>query len=62
MAETGSTLFRVSPEDLVGVTEIAQMLKVAVNTAWRLSNRPDFPAPAATLSRGRVWKRRAVEE
>ena len=47
-------------EDLVGITEIAAMQGVAVNSAWRWTLRDDFPAPVARLSRGRVWRRSDV--
>lgn len=49
------------PDDLVGVTEIANMAGVARNTAWRWSNRGGFPRPAANLARGRVWRHGDVE-
>jgi predicted DNA-binding transcriptional regulator AlpA len=48
--------------ELVGVKEIAAMNGVAVNSAWRWTQRDDFPAPAATLARGSVWRRRDVEK
>ena len=48
-------------EKLVGVTEIAGLLGVAVNTAWRWTGRGDFPKPAATLSAGRVWRQEDID-
>jgi predicted DNA-binding transcriptional regulator AlpA len=51
----------VSPEDLVGVSEIAAMFDVAKNTAWRWSQREDFPGPEARLSSGPIWKRTDVK-
>lgn len=52
----------MSPDDLVGVSEIARMGGVALNSAWRWTKRDDFPAPTATLAAGRVWRRREVEK
>lgn len=51
----------VAPEDLVSAAGIAAMLRVAVITAHRYSNRPDFPEPLGQVSTGRVWLRRDVE-
>jgi predicted DNA-binding transcriptional regulator AlpA len=51
----------MSPEDLVGISEIAAMYDVAKNTAWRWSQREDFPEPEARLSSGPIWKRPDVE-
>jgi prophage regulatory protein len=51
----------VSPDEVVGVAEIAKALGVTKRTAIRYSQRPDFPAPLATLSSGRVWRRDDVE-
>jgi prophage regulatory protein len=55
----GSVL--VSPEELAGVAEIANVLKVSRATAARYVERDDFPEPIGVLARGRVWKRRDVE-
>lgn len=52
-------------EDLVGVTDIAQRLGVAVNTAWRWSKGErgkDFPEPAGRIGGRPVWKWRDVEK
>jgi predicted DNA-binding transcriptional regulator AlpA len=48
-------------DELLGVTEIAQLFEVANNTAWRWSKRQSFPEPAARLSAGPVWRRADVE-
>ncbi len=48
---------------LVGVTEIAAMLGVSRQRVHQLTKEdPDFPRPAAVLSAGGVWERKAVEE
>jgi predicted DNA-binding transcriptional regulator AlpA len=51
----------VAPEDLVGITEIAETLGVAKVTAKRYASRADFPEPVGRLGgRIRVWRRRDV--
>jgi len=47
----------VSKDDLVGVAEIARRAGVAWGTvqSWR-RRHPDFPAPAADLAMGPVWR------
>jgi predicted DNA-binding transcriptional regulator AlpA len=52
----------MSPDDLLGVAEIAAAHGVQRNSAWRWTQRPDFPAPAARLASGPVWRRAAVEK
>ena len=51
----------LTPEEVAGVTEIAEMLGVNRRTAARYVERVDFPAPVGTLSRGRVWIRSEVD-
>jgi prophage regulatory protein len=51
----------VSPDELAGVSEIAQMLGVPLRTAARYVEREDFPEPFERLARGRVWRRDEVE-
>jgi predicted DNA-binding transcriptional regulator AlpA len=51
----------VSPDDLLGFGEVAEILKVARSTAARYTQREDFPAPAARLGSGPVWRRADVE-
>ena len=51
----------MAPEELAGVTEIANLLGVARRTAAAYTDRPDFPAPIGALARGRVWRVRDVE-
>ena len=47
--------------DLVGLTEIAEMLTVSRQRVDQLAAREDFPAPIAVLSAGRIWDKAAVE-
>jgi predicted DNA-binding transcriptional regulator AlpA len=56
-----SSLVGLSPLDLVGVPEIAEMLGVSRPTIWRYVRRDDFPQPDAQVSGKRLWKRSAVE-
>lgn len=49
-------------DHLVGISEIAQMLGVTRQRAVQLvADYRDFPAPAASLAAGRIWRRRQVE-
>jgi len=46
---------------LVGITEIAAMLRVSPQRADQLSRAyADFPKPEAELSAGRIWQRAAI--
>lgn len=47
--------------DLVGWTEIGEMLGVSKQRASQLLALPEFPAPIAILAMGRVFARRSVE-
>jgi predicted DNA-binding transcriptional regulator AlpA len=48
--------------DLVGLAEIAEMLKVSTRRVDVLSRQRDFPEPVASLIGGRVWLRADVQE
>ena len=52
--------------EVVGVSEIAELIGVTRQRASAIAKRADFPAPVATLSAGPVWTRvslnRFVEE
>jgi prophage regulatory protein len=45
---------------VVGAAEIGAMLGVSRQRAGVLAQRPDFPAPLATLAMGTVWDTAAV--
>jgi predicted DNA-binding transcriptional regulator AlpA len=47
--------------DLVGIAEIASKLGVSRQRASQLSTSKGFPAPAARLGMGPVWRTAAVE-
>ena len=53
--------FAVSPRELAGMAEIAEMLSVSKRTAQRYSERDDFPEPIDRLAAGPVWRLRDVE-
>ena len=55
---TASTLVLV---ELVGLAEIAEMLKLSKARADQLARQRDFPLPVATLIGGRIWERADVE-
>lgn len=48
--------------DLVGIAEIAQMLRVTRQRVDAITRtHEDFPAPVAELASGRIWLRKEVE-
>ena len=47
--------------ELVGVTEVAELLEVSRQRASALARAPGFPAPVATLRSGPVWTRPSVD-
>lgn len=52
----------MSPElQVVGLSEIADLLGVSKRTATRYSARPDFPRPAAKLAMGPIWHKADIE-
>ena len=58
---SSTSLIDVSPLDLVGVPEIAEMLGVSRPSVWRYVRRNDFPQPEAQVSGKRLWKRVTVQ-
>jgi predicted DNA-binding transcriptional regulator AlpA len=62
LAELDLRGFRgVSPDDLAGLSEIAELLGVHKRTAQKYLDRGDFPKPLGRLAGGRVWLREDVE-
>jgi predicted DNA-binding transcriptional regulator AlpA len=51
----------MSPDDLIGFSELVRLLGQPKGTVARHTKRVDFPAPVETLASGRVWRRRDVE-
>jgi prophage regulatory protein len=47
--------------ELVGLSEIAEMLGRSTRTVKTYMKRTDFPKPLGHLARGRIWRRRDVE-
>lgn len=47
---------RVRFPTLVGVTEVTQLLGVSKQRLAVLRQRPEFPAPVATLAAGPIWR------
>lgn len=41
---------------LMGAREISVRLGLSRQRVQQLAERPDFPAPVASLRRGRVWR------
>ena len=52
----------MSPEELAGFSEIAEILGVHRRTVQRYLTRDDFPEPVGRLAGGRVWARVDIEE
>jgi predicted DNA-binding transcriptional regulator AlpA len=51
----------VSPEDLLGLSDISRMLGVTMRTTQKYVDRDDFPEPLGQIAAGRVWLRADVE-
>jgi predicted DNA-binding transcriptional regulator AlpA len=51
----------MAPEELAGLSEIAEMLGVTTRTVQRYMERDDFPEPLGQIAAGRVWLRRDVQ-
>ena len=51
----------MAPEELAGLSEIAEMLGVTTRTVQRYMEREDFPEPLGQIAAGRVWLRANVE-
>lgn len=50
------------PPDLVGTTEISNMLGVSRQRVTQLAATPAFPEPVARLAAGPIWDRSDIEE
>lgn len=59
--QPSSDFLEMAPEEVVGLSEIAEELGVTKRTAVRYAARGDFPEPLARLRAGLVWKRVDVE-
>jgi predicted DNA-binding transcriptional regulator AlpA len=46
--------------ELVGLAEVAEVLRVSRRTAARYARRSDFPEPLARLRAGPVWRKEDV--
>lgn len=49
------------PGELVGAVEGARALGVSRQRFYQLKEQPGFPAPAAELARGALWRRSDIE-
>ena len=45
----------MKPPPVLAAAEIAQLLGLSRQRVTQLSAKPDFPAPIATLSVGKIW-------
>ena len=46
------------PDELLGLSEVAELLGVTKRTALNYTAREEFPEPVAELAMGPVWKKR----
>lgn len=51
---------RPNTPDLVGVAEVATLLKVTKQRVSKLAQSRDFPRPVVTLASGPIWRRSTV--
>ncbi|MBI4277507.1 MAG: hypothetical protein HY660_03535 [Armatimonadetes bacterium] len=60
LADLDRRLRKPDVPDLVGVAELAKLLRVSRQRASELARRKDFPRPLCTLASGPVWRKSAV--
>lgn len=46
--------------ELVGLAEIRELFGISRQRAYQLTQKEDFPAPAAELRMGNVWRKQDV--
>jgi prophage regulatory protein len=51
----------VSPEHLLGLSDISRLFGVTMRTTQKYVSRDDFPEPLGEIAAGRVWLRADVE-
>jgi uncharacterized protein YjcR len=51
----------MSKLDIVGMTEIAEMLNISVETIKTWNRRGQLPTPDAVVSAGPFWRRSTIE-
>lgn len=47
--------------ELVGTTEITEILRVSRQRVYQLSRLPDWPEPIARLAMGAIWRKADIE-
>ncbi len=52
----------VDSDDLVGLAEVAAMLRMSTANAYLTSTKRGFPDPVATLTGGRLWDKWDVQQ
>lgn len=60
LEELDRKLMEANVPDLIGVAELAQILKVSKQRASELARGREFPRPIAWLASGPVWKKGAL--
>lgn len=51
----------MTTDDVVGISEIAEILAVTSERVGELSLRADFPLPVTRFPLGRAWHRKDIE-
>lgn len=59
-SDLARTLEEPNVPDLIGVDELAKILKVSKQRASELAKRRDFPRPIVRLASGPVWKKSTI--
>jgi len=60
MEDLDRSIAESNAPDLVGVSELADLLKVSKQRISKLSAAADFPKPVATLAAGPIWRKFAI--
>lgn len=61
MTDIDTPTTRWEGPELVGVTEIAEILGVSRQRVSKIVQDPEFPAPVQTIAAGPIWARPAVD-
>ncbi len=60
MEDLDRSITESNAPDLVGVSELAGLLKVSKQRISKLSSAAEFPKPIATLAAGPIWRKIAI--
>jgi len=60
MEDLDRTIAESNAPDLVGVSELARLLKVSKQRISKISSAAEFPKPIAKLAAGPIWRKIAI--